>query len=211
MAPSFMSPPPMPPPLARMITRKRPPPTRMPRTVSSQAAGWRAIASTAPTTMPGSVMTSGMIWWSRSMPVIATRAANRRSAAPRSSDGPTRRAASTNSTAVSELDRRVPPRDASPAVAAARAKPEPGEHGHVVVPADGAAAGRAGRGRMHDAPAVGKARDDDVEKAADDEAKEEARRLEEQGRDHDVIVQERGPADRQDRGNACATREGPGP
>ena len=45
---------------------------------------------------------------------------------------------------------------------------------------------------MHDAPAVGKARDHDVEEAADDEAKEETRCLEEQGREHDGSVQDRG-------------------
>jgi hypothetical protein len=44
---------------------------------------------------------------------------------------------------------------------------------------------------LHDAPPVRKARDDDVEEATDDEAKEEARCLEEQGRKHDPIVQER--------------------
>ena len=64
---------------------------------------------------------------------------------------------------------------------------------------------------MHDAPAVGKACDHDVEEAADDEAKEEARRLEEQGREHGVIVQERRSGARQDRGTASATREGRGP
>ena len=45
---------------------------------------------------------------------------------------------------------------------------------------------------MHDAPAVGKARDHDIEKAPDGEAKEEARRLEKQGREHDGSVQDRG-------------------
>ncbi len=47
---------------------------------------------------------------------------------------------------------------------------------------------------MHDAPAVGKARDHDIEEAPDDEAKEEARRLKKQGREHDGSVQERGLA-----------------
>src|SRR3989304_5275436 len=57
------------------MARNTPPPTRIPRTESSQKTRWVARLATRPARMPGRLMTSGMMRWRRSMPVMATSAA----------------------------------------------------------------------------------------------------------------------------------------
>ena len=57
-----------------MMARKSPPPTAMPMSDSANETQPVARLARNPAKMPGSVMTSGMIWWVRSMTVITTSA-----------------------------------------------------------------------------------------------------------------------------------------
>src|SRR6185369_4417919 len=85
MASSLISPPPIPSFPVNFAyphaTRKRePPPSRMPRREFSQPFQGRKREKMNPTAMPGREISSGMIWWSRSMKVMTTRLEQKRKA-----------------------------------------------------------------------------------------------------------------------------------
>src|SRR3990167_131723 len=82
------------------MARNTPPPTRIPRTESSQKTRWVARLATRPVRMPGRLMTSGMIRWRMSMPVMATSAARKTAATTKSTVGPSSSHASRNTAAV---------------------------------------------------------------------------------------------------------------
>src|SRR5262250_281920 len=110
-----------------------------------------------------------------------------------------------------ELDGRIAPGDRSSAAPTASPEAEPGEHGHVVVPANGRPALGTGGARMYDADPRGKPRDHDIEEAADDETDEKGRSLEEPGRYRGVIVHGLCSAHRWRPTSNMPTREGDHP
>src|SRR5262249_62134288 len=65
-----------------------------------------------------------------------------------------------------ELYGRIAPGDRPSAAPAASTEEEPGEHGHVLVPANGRPASGTGGARMHDADSRGNPRDHDIHAAA---------------------------------------------
>src|SRR5215813_657073 len=107
-----------------------------------------------------------------------------------------------------ELYGRVAPGDCPSATPAASTEEEPGEHGHVVVPANGRPASGTGGARMHDADSRGKPRDHDIEEAADDETDEKGHSLEEPERYSGSIVHGLCSAHRRPPTPNMPTREG---